>query len=108
MKHRLLALVAVAGLSAAAAAATEPVLQHDPFHRPEARAILSEKPSGQPVLRATLVSGERSAANLDGTIVPLGAEYRGHRLQEVHEFSVVLMKEGRRISIDLESQEKAP
>ena len=53
-------------------------------------------------LRATMVAGQHSQANIGGLIVGLGEEVNGYRLDEVHARHVVLVRDGiqKEISID--------
>ncbi|MBT8120899.1 MAG: hypothetical protein KJO10_00075 [Gammaproteobacteria bacterium] len=50
-------------------------------------------------LRATVVAGSRSQANIDGVIIGLGEDVNGYQLAEVHARSVVLEQNGTRKEI---------
>jgi hypothetical protein len=84
------------------AAARDIVLKTNPFLRP----VEPDKP--QPVaennerevvaemqLRATMVAGERSQANIGGKVLGLGEEINGYQLIEVHPLHVVLDRDGK-------------
>ena len=45
-------------------------------------------------LRATMVAGERSQANIGGIVIGLGEEVNGYQLIEVHPRHVVLDRDG--------------
>lgn len=69
----------------------------NPFARPvSTRAPASDdhdssaRPSPNLELRATLVRGRQSSANIGGTIVPVGAKIGNYRLISVHEGAAVL------------------
>lgn len=53
-------------------------------------------------LRATMVAGQHSQANIGGQIIGLGEEVNGYRLAEVHARHVVLVRDDiqKEISID--------
>ena len=50
-------------------------------------------------LRATLLAGERSSANLGGLIVSIGDEIAGYRLVSVQEREALLSKDGETIRL---------
>lgn len=52
-------------------------------------------------LRATLLAGERSFANLGGSIVGVGEEIAGYRLVSVLEGEAVLSKDGETIRLSV-------
>ena len=76
----------------------------DPFDRPSLQgrpggeAVLPQAP-WSPWLKATLVAGERSMANLGGVVLKLGEETRGFRLVEVREWEAVFTKDGERLTL---------
>lgn len=76
----------------------------DPFDRPS----LQGRPGGEaaepqthwsPWLKATLVAGERSMANLGGVVLELGEETHGFRLVEVREWEAVFTKDGDHLTL---------
>ena len=81
-----------------------PKLHFDPFERPELLsrpppAVLENTepaapPMWQPRLRAVMVAGRASVANVEGQLVGIGEELDGHRLVEVTERRAVFEKDG--------------
>lgn len=73
-----------------------PQLSSNPFERPawlsQAREIPTVAPAPRPQLelRATLVAGRQSVANVGGTILGLGEDIGGYRLEAVGEGTAVL------------------
>lgn len=53
---------------------------------------LDERRQAEMVLKATLVSGAASIANIDGSMVMLGEKYNGYELIEVREGSITLLR----------------
>jgi hypothetical protein len=109
-------LAALAVLTAAPAAAAGLALRHDPF-RPAAVRVQPPPPAAVPAaespvamgaavwhaqLRAVLVDGARSLANVDGVMVPLGGEVDGFRLVGVDEGRAVFVRDGRRFELTLD------
>ncbi|MDX1698100.1 MAG: hypothetical protein R3308_07415 [Thiohalobacterales bacterium] len=102
-------LILLAGLGLACnslAAGQDEVLQTNPFLRPALAApaqpgiVQAETPDTVTLdLRATMVAGSMSQANIGGKIVGLGEEVNGYRLLEVHVRRVVLEREGTRREI---------
>ena len=81
---------------------TASILHFDPFERPE---LLSHPPPvreqptprvvrWEPQLRAVMLAGRASVANVEGRLVGLGEEVDGHRLLEVTERRAVFEKDG--------------
>lgn len=81
------------------------ILHHDPFKQPklleepekpdepEVSAVIKVPPPWTRELRATMVAGQASMANVDGVLVTLGEQLDGFTLVEVHERSAVFEKE---------------
>jgi hypothetical protein len=87
----VLAALAGATLQGFAAASDLP----NPFVRPG--GVRNATAPAAPLeleLRATLVAGRRSSANIGGTILRLGQELGGYRLTAVHEGTAVLVRAG--------------
>lgn len=81
-----------------------PLPRYDPFERPPFQAapeVAQGHHDWTPWLRATLVAGERSMANLGGVLLGLGEETHGYRLVEVNEWRAVFLKDGERIVLDV-------
>lgn len=58
-------------------------------------------------LRATVVAGSRSQANIGGVIIGLGEDVNGYRLAEVHARSVVLEQNGTRKEILIDKTDES-
>ena len=85
------------------------VLQTNPFERPaveEKQAAVAmnsrQAPAMSLKLRATMVAGANSLANIGGTIIGIGEEIDGHRLLSVREREVILSRNGstKTLSVD--------
>ncbi len=106
MTARIALLLAFVLGATAARGEEEPViLEHDPFARPAALAgaapgsgasRASAASLGSAELRATVVAGSESMANVDGVIVKMGEELNGYRLVEVGDRRAVFEREGAR------------
>jgi len=94
-------------------------LKHNPFARPApgavasvaapARAVTVPAAEWKPELRAILAAGARSIVNVEGTVIPIGEKFEGHRLVEVHESSAVFVNGSRkRITLSLRGIETPP
>ena len=57
-------------------------------------------------LRATMVAGQQSQANIGGVIVGLGDVVNGYRLDEVHTRHVVLDRDGTRKELRINDSDK--
>jgi hypothetical protein len=87
----VLGALAGATLQGAAASSDLP----NPFARPGgARNAAAAAAPLDLELRATLVAGRRSSANIGGTILRLGQELEGYRLTAVREGTAVLVRAG--------------
>ncbi len=115
MRPALLIVVLWAALAASAQNAG-PTLRHNPFAGPPAAAPVegyaavpaaAAEVSRSPELRATLVAGKRSIANLEGTILGIGEEAHGYRLLEVRDWDAVFMKDGARVVLEIDPKESA-
>ncbi len=94
-------VIACCLLLAVPAAARDIALKTNPFLRPvdlDKRQVTTEQDDGQVVaemeLRATMVAGQRSQANIGGLVIGLGEEVNGYQLIEVHPLHVVLDRDG--------------
>ena len=78
-----------------------PSPRFDPFDRPalpgDVTARRTSSASWSPWLKATLVAGENSLANLGGIVLKLGEETHGYRLLEVREWTAVFSRDGERV-----------
>ena len=91
--------------------AQPPELKHNPFKRPVLE-VRSQPPAipdtGQQIeldLRATLVGGRRSLANIDGRFYRHGDEVAGHEVSRIMEGSVVLTRNGRQRRLAVHANE---
>jgi len=97
---RKLLIVACCLLAATQAGGREIVLKTNPFLQPvnpdagSAGQQGDEKRVAEMELRATIVAGERSQANIGGVVIGLDEEVNGYRLIEVHPLHVVLERDG--------------
>ena len=83
---------------------TAPSLHIDPFEKPaELLAPPPAEPTApadappppwMPELRAVMVAGSASMANVDGRLVAIGEEVEGHRLVEVTDRRAVFERDG--------------
>ena len=110
-----LALLLGVLLSAAYAwASSPPALRFDPFREPPERpgrasgeARTASDRAFEPVLRSTVIGGERPLANLGGEILAIGEAAHGYRLIEVRAFDAVFLKDGARVRLEVESAGEA-
>ena len=101
MSRAHLVIALLGGILALGALANEeqrerPRLRFDPFVQPDLSTIAGAGPAAPardgewaPVLRATLVGGDRSLANLGGVLLAIGEESHGYRLIEVRPWEAV-------------------
>lgn len=90
--------------------------QRNPFQPPidlsaDAAETIGAQQDGEPEvvaleLRATLLAGERSSANLGGAIVSIGDEIAGYRLVSIQEGEAVLSKDGETIRLSVNDQDE--
>jgi hypothetical protein len=95
MRRRHTTIAVLAGLWCSAAAAAQDL--PNPFARPGSGLSSARGSAEQPEapltleLRATLVRGRKSSANIGGVIVSVGEKVGGYRLVSVHEGAAVLV-----------------
>ena len=117
--HRaILGLVAVtvAGYCGIAPVQAQGV-QHDLFARPATAqparpgqgpgVAQKAAPIWKPEVKAVLVAGSDSFANVDGIVVRVGGEIDGYRLVEVRQQEVVFMKDKQRYTLPLRAVQAA-
>ncbi len=112
---RIPAAVCVAAtLLGAAESGAEPV---NPFARPYAAAEATTRtetltPAERPTLRGVIVAGADSIANLNGTLLAIGEEEAGYRLESVAEDRATFRFRDKPVTLLLEpptdSAEQAP
>lgn len=96
------------------ATARDIVLKTNPFLQPVIRTnpVQSAAPAederhvAEMELRATMVAGQRSQANIGGVVIGLGEEVNGYRLTEVHRQHVVLDRDGKAKEIRIDDSDK--
>lgn len=89
-------------------------LQHDLFARPALSSLQRlhpepppvsapqpPEPAWNPVLKAVIVAGRGSLANVGGVIVGIGGIIDGYRLVQVRESEAVFVKDGKRYTLKL-------
>lgn len=84
--------------------AAEPV---NPFSRPAiganvAGAELALNADAQPELRGVIVAGSGSIANVSGTLLSIGEEVAGYRLESVTESSATFLHDEKKVMLHLE------
>ena len=99
--RRILLIVAGSVLMTAASNAQDLVLKTNPFLKPvspdtgqTAGKQDDDKRVAEMELRATMVAGEHSQANIGGVVIGLGEEINGYQLIEVHPRHVVVDRDG--------------
>lgn len=100
----LLPVVAASALLGSGPLCAEPV---NPFSRP----VLEPAPTpgvpvsesiDRPQLRGVIVAGDQSIANLNGTLLAIGEEASGYRLDNVTEEGATFLYEGEQVTLYLE------
>lgn len=87
-------------------------LKHNPFENPyrnesgtvriDSAESMAQSSSFE--LRATLISGSESLANINGVMVPVGADINGYRLANVSEGAITLIKGDTELTITLDKE----
>ena len=72
----------------------------------QSNKVADKRPAADMQLRATIVAGSRSQANIGGVIVGLGEGVNGYRLTEVHARRVVLEQNGTRKEIMIDETDE--
>ncbi len=89
-------------------------LRHDPFLHPRlapappAPPVPGQAPALKPVtleLRATMISGDWTMANINGVMLLPGQEVEGHRLVAVGEREVVVENGGKKRTVSMDEDE---
>ena len=95
------------------ATARDIVLKTNPFLRPlvqDKRETPADNNDGQVVaemeLRATMMAGQRSQANIGGKVIGLGEEINGYQLIEVHPLHIVLDRDGKSKEIKIANSDR--
>jgi len=110
--RRVLLMIGIMTATAGQAADQYAALRTNPFVKPvNIEDTPSDKRAAKPPaaamqLRATVVAGSRSQANIGGVIIGLGEDVDGYRLTEVHARRVVLERDGTRKEIMIDESDK--
>ena len=96
------------------ASARDIVLKTNPFLKPviqtntvqSAASVEDEQHVAEMKLRATMVAGQRSQANIGGKVIGLGEEINGYQLIEVHPLHVVLDRDGKSKEVRIANVDK--
>lgn len=96
------------------ATARDIVLKTNPFLQPAipANTVQSDVPVedehnvAEMELRATMVAGQRSQANIGGVVLGLGEQINGYQLIEIHPLHVVLDRDGKSKEIRIANTDK--
>jgi hypothetical protein len=111
----LLALAVVAQPAMATEASALPV--HNPFRRP-AQAVFDPATQGgggappaeaaapRLVLKALLLAGPDTVASINDELLRIGERIEGYRLVAVEGTQAVLFKDGKRLILDMEDEER--
>ena len=117
MVRTALVVSLIAGAAAFPARADErpsSVLRFNPFSRPDldgagassGKSLASPAaPAWSPVLKATLLAGNDSMANLGGVVLKPGEETHGYRLREVRAREAVFAKDDKLIVLSVDPRE---
>ncbi len=92
-------------------------IQHDLFARPATAQLVrpgqgsgvaqTAAPVWKPEVKAVLVAGSDSFANVDGVVLRIGGEIDGYRLVEVRQQEVVFVKNKKRYTLPLRAVQAA-
>lgn len=110
MKHTLVSaalLCAVCAICGSAAAAGHPL--RDPFARPAPPAPPQDvaAPEAPPLqLRAVILNGSRSVANIDGDIVGAGEQVRGYSVLRIDARGVLVTRAGKQQVLTIHEKDK--
>jgi len=109
----VLLMIAVMTATAAQAADKYAALRTNPFISPgnirdtQSHKAAEKSKAADMELRATVVAGSRSQADIGGVIVGLGEDVNGYRLAEVHARRVVLEQNGTRKEITIDETDES-
>ena len=108
MRHATMLALVAAALSCNAAPAAERLLR-DPFARPAppAPAKPAEPVAPEPLhLRAIILNGARSLANIDGDIVGVGERARDYTVLRIDAHGVLVVRAGVRQLLSISEKDK--
>ena len=110
--RRVVLLAGILAATAGQAADQYAALRSNPFIKPmniedtPSNKRAARPPAAAMQLRATIVAGSRSQANIGGVIIGLGEDVDGYRLTEVHARRVVLERDGTRKEIMIDESDE--
>lgn len=110
--RRVLLTIGIMTATAGQAADQYAALRSNPFIKPgniadtQSNKVVDKQPAADMQLRATIVAGSRSQANIGGVIIGLGEGVHGYRLTEVHARRVVLERDGTRKEIMIDESDE--
>ncbi len=107
MKRKMfigLVVLAAASTDEVWADSSRPVLKNNPFNQPNLVVESvpeegSQVPRWSGFLRATLVAGTKSLANVNGTLVGVGEDYNGYTLLKVGEGEAIFVRADERLTL---------
>jgi len=102
MIHRL---VPLAALLLAAHAGAAPL--RDPFQRPAASrpAVASATPEKPPRLRALVLNGARSLANIDGQVLAVGEQFSGYTILRIDARGALIARAGQEMLLSMQDKD---
>jgi len=88
-------------------------LVFDPFKKPtfaiqrdrDSTSLTPRISTWNPKLRATMVAGKNSMANVDGAIIKVGEKIQGYTLLEVRMRTAIFTRDGNSIELMLDAEE---
>ncbi len=88
-------------------------LEFDPFRIPtfaiqrdrDSASLTPQALAWKPELRATMIAGNNSMANVDGAIIKVGEEIQGYTLLEVRMGAAIFIKDGNPVELTLDAKE---
>ena len=105
IRFHLLSVVLL--LAHAAADAAPQTALRDPFLRPAAARLAPPTGSAKPAprLRALVLGGVRSLANIDGHVVAAGEQFAGYTVLRIDANGVLLARAGRQLRLTMQDKD---
>ena len=105
MRHSLMLALAIAGVSTQGVAAP----LRDPFLRPPlshpTAPVAPETPAARPRLRALVLNGAHSLANIDGNVVAAGERCAGYTVRRIDARGVLLVRPGQELLLTMQDKD---
>lgn len=103
--HHLLSAVLL--LAHASAEATPRTVLRDPFLRPATARLGPPADTAEPALRlrALVLGGARSLANIDGHVVAAGEQFAGYTVVRIDADGVLLARAGRELRLTMQDKD---